>query len=72
MNHLAPREIEIAGLVAKSLSNKTIAFQLAISQETVHSLLTNSYRRLEISKLDHPRVALALWYIAYRSGMVGV
>ena len=46
---LTAREYEIAGLVAKGLSNKHICRQLSISEGTVKVHLHNMYEKLQIS-----------------------
>lgn len=45
---LTPREIEIAGLVAKGLTNKTISEELFISERTVTKHLQNIFKKVEV------------------------
>jgi DNA-binding NarL/FixJ family response regulator len=54
---LTAREHEIAGLVAKGLSNKHICRRLSISEGTVKVHLHNMYEKLQISN----RTVLAAW-----------
>jgi DNA-binding NarL/FixJ family response regulator len=46
---LTPREIEILGLFAEGLGNKTIAARLQISEHTVKSHITSIFAKLEVS-----------------------
>jgi DNA-binding CsgD family transcriptional regulator/predicted negative regulator of RcsB-dependent stress response len=54
---LTPREIEVAGLVAKGLSNKAIADHLVLSVRTVESHLDRMLGKLDF----HNRTQLATW-----------
>ena len=54
---LSRRELEVAGLVAKGLTNAEIAEQLVLSVRTVETHLAHIYGRLGISS----RAALAVW-----------
>lgn len=58
-NPLTKRELEIARLVAKGLTNPQIGEQLAIKARTVSSHLDNVYARLRISG----RAALTRWLL---------
>ncbi len=42
---LSPRERDIAALVARGMSNKEIARELALRNQTVRNTLTNVYRK---------------------------
>jgi two-component system, NarL family, response regulator YdfI len=46
---LTPREIEILGLLAEGLGNKTIAVRLGISEHTVKTHVTSLFAKLEVS-----------------------
>lgn len=48
MVHLAPREKEILGLLAKGYSNKEIADALSLSVETVRSYLKHVYEKMHV------------------------
>ena len=54
---LSRRELEVAGLVAKGLTNAEIAERLVLSVRTVDTHLAHIYGRLGISS----RAALAVW-----------
>ena len=56
LHALTARENEIAGYVAKGLSNREIALHLGISEPTVKSHLTQIFRKLELND----RVGLVL------------
>lgn len=45
---LSPREMEILGLVTRGASNKEIAYQLEISQQTVKNHMTSILRKLQV------------------------
>ena len=45
---LTPREKQIIRLVARGMSNKSVAQLLAISEATVHFHLKNIYRKLGV------------------------
>lgn len=46
---LTPREVEILGLFAEGLGNKTIAARLGISEHTVKSHVTSLFAKLDVS-----------------------
>jgi DNA-binding CsgD family transcriptional regulator len=46
---LTPREIQIAELVARGLTNKEIGTQLWITQNSVKQALKRMFRKLEVS-----------------------
>lgn len=46
---LTPRELEILGLFAEGLGNKTIAARLGISEHTVKTHVTSLFAKLEVS-----------------------
>jgi NarL family two-component system response regulator YdfI len=46
---LTPREVEILGLMAEGLVNKTIAARLGISEHTVKTHVTSLFAKLEVS-----------------------
>jgi LuxR family maltose regulon positive regulatory protein len=46
---LTPREVEVLGLVVAGCSNRAIAEQLVISEWTVKSHLTRTYRKLDVA-----------------------
>ncbi len=49
IQHLTPREIQIAMLVAKGLTNKEIGTELWITQNSVKQALKRMFRKLEVS-----------------------
>lgn len=61
---LSPRETEIAGLVARGLSNTDIAAELVISLGTVKTHLTNITGKLGVAN----RVGVAVW--AWERGLL--
>jgi DNA-binding NarL/FixJ family response regulator len=54
---LSPREGEVLALLAKGLTNKRIALELAISEKTVKAHLTSIFERIGVSD----RYQAALW-----------
>lgn len=58
LDHLTPREREIAHLIGTGASNKEIAGQLYISVKTVKAHLTTIFRKLGLS--DRLRLALSI------------
>jgi DNA-binding NarL/FixJ family response regulator len=54
---LTPRELEIAGLIARGLSNRAIAGELVISQATVARHVANMLTKLGFSS----RAQVAAW-----------
>jgi len=63
MTVLTPREREVLNLVARGLSNSSIARQLFLSEHTVHRHLSNIFRKLNFSS----RAAAAAWGV--RTGL---
>lgn len=55
---LTPREIEIARLIGQGVSNKRIARQLAIAEQTVKGHLTAIFRKIGV--VDRTKLALLL------------
>ena len=60
---LTPRELEIAGLVARGLGNKAIAAQLVISPATVARHIANIMAKLDFRS----RAQIAAWIVSARS-----
>jgi DNA-binding NarL/FixJ family response regulator len=60
------RENQIVALVAHAHSNKEIAFLLHLTEGTIKEYLNRIYRKTGCRN----RTALALWYVAQRSGDV--
>ena len=48
-NRLTPREIQIAELVAKGLTNQDIGVELWITQNSVKQALKRMFRKLKVS-----------------------
>lgn len=64
---LSPRELEIAGLVARGLANLAIAAHLVISRRTVEGHVQKILQKLSFTS----RTQIAAWYVQYvepRSG----
>lgn len=57
--HLTRRELEVVALIVKGLSNRDIAQQLKLSEETVKRHLSNTFEKLGIST----RLELAIFAI---------
>jgi two-component system nitrate/nitrite response regulator NarL len=60
--HLTRRELDVVGLIVKGLSNRDIAKQFELSEETVKRHLSNIFDKLNIST----RLELAIFAIAHR------
>ncbi len=58
--NLTKRELEVVGLIVKGLSNREIAKQFNLSEETVKRHLSNTFEKLKIST----RLELAIFAIA--------
>ncbi|HEY6645435.1 response regulator transcription factor [Povalibacter sp.] len=56
---LSPREVEILKCVASGLSNKQIASQLRVSDETVKTHLKNAFAKLNVNDRSHA-IAVAM------------
>ena len=54
---LSPREREVAGLVARGMTNAEIARSLGLSASTVKHYVESAMRKAGVSN----RVALAMW-----------
>jgi len=65
LSELTRREREILALVAQGFSNKDLARQLWVTEQTVKFHLSNVYRKLDVAN----RTEAAHW--AYRHGLVG-
>ena len=61
MDSLTEREMDVLRLIATGLSNKQIAGQLFISEETVKVHIRNLLRKLNV----HSRVAATVLYFEY-------
>ena len=64
IDSLTDREIDVLRLVATGLSNKQIAGQLFISEETVKVHIRNLLRKLNV----HSRVAATVLYFKHQNG----
>lgn len=64
LDSLTDREIDVLRLVATGLSNKQIAGQLFISEETVKVHIRNLLRKLNV----HSRVAATVLYFEHKNG----
>lgn len=60
--HLTRRELDVVGLIVKGLSNRDIAKQFELSEETVKRHLSNIFDKLNIST----RLELAIFAIAHK------
>jgi DNA-binding NarL/FixJ family response regulator len=61
-NPLTRRELEVAGLVARGLSNRQIASELHLSQRTVENHIAKILRKLALAS----RAQIAAWAIEQR------
>jgi DNA-binding NarL/FixJ family response regulator len=61
---LSPREVEVAAMLARGLTNKQIAFDLGLTPNTVRSHIEHSMTKLDLSS----RAQIAVW--ASRRGLV--
>ena len=57
--HLSFREVQVVILVADSLLNKEIAFELHLTEGTIKEYLNRIFKKLSIGN----RVALAVWWV---------
>ena len=64
MDSLTEREMDVLRLIATGLSNKQIAGQLFISEETVKVHIRNLLRKLNV----HSRVAATVLYFKHQNG----
>ncbi|MGW4528414.1 ATP-binding protein [Amycolatopsis sp. NPDC004378] len=64
---LSDREFEVAGLVAKGMTNREIGLQLHISFRTVEEHIRRINRKLGVAK----RLEIAAWYLADAGRSVG-
>lgn len=62
INSLTDREMDVLSLIATGLSNKQIAGELFISEETVKVHIRNLLRKLNV----HSRVAATVLFLEYR------
>lgn len=60
---LAPREREVAALVARGLTNRQVATELSISERTVHTHVGRILRKLGLGS----RAQITAWVIEQRS-----
>ncbi len=65
--HISPRELQVAKLVCRGLSNKEIAGALNIRQGTVKTHIKNLYRRIHVRN----KVGLLLRFMADVSLLLG-
>ena len=63
--HISPRELEVAKLVCRGLSNKEMAEILKVKQGTIKTHMKNIYRRIHVKN----KVALLLRFMADVSGL---
>ena len=61
---LSRRQNEILELVAQGHANKTIAYQLGVSEKTVRNQLTTVFRKLNVQC----RTQAAIWMIRQNLG----
>ncbi len=57
---LSPREQEIAGLIARGMSNKEIARELGIRNQTVRNILSIVFRKTSIHRRTQLAVSMIL------------
>ncbi|MCI7404010.1 MAG: helix-turn-helix transcriptional regulator, partial [Pyramidobacter sp.] len=60
---LSEREREVAGLVARGLTNDEIARQMHVSVATVKSFLTRAFRKTGVAS----RAELAAWLLRWEN-----
>lgn len=48
---LSPRELQVAALMMRGLSNKAMAYELRISQKTIESHRARVYRKMSVTNL---------------------
>lgn len=63
--HLMPREVELAKLVAQSLSNKEIAARMGLTCGSVKEYLFRLYPRVGVTN----RTELALWWVGQKKAL---
>ena len=64
LSQLTDRELDVLQWIATGMSNKQIAAQLFISEETVKVHIRNLLRKLNV----HSRVAATVLYLAQQKG----
>ena len=62
--HLSPRQNEILSFVAQGHANKTIAYQLGMSEKTVKNHVRNIFHKLQV--YDRTQAAI----LAIRKGLI--
>lgn len=61
---LTHREFTILGMLAAGMSNKAIAYEIAVTPRNIQTSVGNIYEKLLIGDGEkcHPRVLATLWY----------
>ena len=62
--HLSPRELEVLDLIVQGLSNKQIAYDLKISEETAKNHVKHIFEKLDVRNRTQAAT------IAFRRGIV--
>jgi len=62
--HLSPRELEVLDLIVRGLSNKQIAYDLKISQETAKNHVKHIFEKLDVRNRTQAAT------IAFRLGII--